>query len=510
MNSDRKPLCVLLVEDSMDDADLILIQLDEGGFDVVCARVETEAAMREAMSGGVWDVVISDFNLPRFSARNALSVLREADMDLPFIIVSCCIGEESVIALMKDGVSDFVMKDKLARLVPAIERELLEAAMRREHRTAQEALRANEKLLKGITSALGEGVLVLDDRGMLILMNPEAERLLGWKQGELFGKEVHPIIHSMKQDGTPLPESACGVLGVLRDGGVLRTEEDVFWRKDGSLMPVSIVASALAEDGEVVASVVVFQDISQRKQAEWDLLESSKQLRELTSYLQTVREEERTRIARELHDELGQMLTGIKLDAKWLASCLPSKQPDIVDKLASMFKLIDVTMDAMRRVAADLRPVMLDDLGLVAAIEWLTEEFGKRTGIGIQLNLDVGQSLSCCGCEKEGCNLDEEMTTALFRIMQECLTNIARHAQAEHVWILLKCRDNKLVLRVADDGNGMSAAQKIKRNSYGIMGMQERVRCLGGILDFSSVAGEGTSVEVVLPIKPVIFAGEAQ
>lgn len=506
MNLPGKPLRVLLVEDSQDDADLVIIELNEGGFDVVCARVDTEAEMREALLGNGWDVVISDFNLPQFSARKALAVLREADQDIPFIIVSGCIGEESVIALMKEGVSDFVMKDKLARLAPVIERELPEAAMRREHRQAQDALRANEKLLKGITSALGEGVLVLDDCGRLIFMNPEAERLLGWTACELSGCEVHRVIHSLNQDGTPLPESACGLLGVLVDGRVRRTEEDVFWRKDGSLMPVSIVASAIVENGKAVASVVVFQDISQRKQSEWDLLESSKQLRELTSYLQTVREEERTRIARELHDEFGQMLTGIKLDAKWLASCLPDGQPGVANRVASMFRLIDETLDAMRRVAADLRPVMLDDLGLVAAVEWLTEEFGKRTDIGIRLELDVGQSY--CGC-KEDSNLDKALATAAFRIVQECLTNVARHAQAAHVRVLLKCRGDQLMLRVSDDGRGMPAVHEIKRNSYGIMGMQERARSLGGTLDFSSVAGEGTRIEVILPIESVASAGVA-
>lgn len=506
-----KPLRVLLVEDSQDDADLILIELNEAGFDVVSKRVETETEMLEAMAGDSWDVVISDFNLPQYSARKAMALLRETDADIPFIIVSGCIGEESAIALMKEGVSDFVMKDKLARLIPVIERELLDANVRREYRQSQAALRANEKLLREITATLGEGIYVMDDRGALVFMNPEAERLLGWTETELIGKNIHDFIHSRKLDGTPLPESSCGALGVLRTGGVYRTEDDVFWRKDGSLMHVSIVASAIVEDGKAVASVVVFQDISQRKQAEWDLLESSRKLRELTSYLQTVREEERTRIARELHDEFGQMLTGIKLDAKWLASCLPSELqgelPGAANRVASMFKLIDETMDAMRRVAADLRPVMLDDLGLVAAVEWLTEEFGKRTGIGIQLERDVGRRQSCCGCEAEDCNLDKALATAAFRIVQECLTNVARHAQAQYVHVLLKCRDSKLILRVTDDGRGMPAAHEIRRNSYGVMGMQERARGLGGTLEFSSVAGKGTRVDVILPIESVVCEG---
>lgn len=507
MSMHQNRLRVLLVEDSQDDTDLILLEMCKAGFDIFSKRVDTVDAMRTAMMCSTWDIVISDFSLPRFGAQEALAVLREADADIPFIIVSGCIGEESAIALMKLGASDFVMKDRLARLMPAIERELQDAIVRREHRQALEALRANEKLLKGITSSVGEGLYVLNADGCLVFMNPEAERLLGWTEAELRGKNIHKIIHSYNLDGTPLGEAECGVLGVLRNGGVHRTEEEVFARKDGSLIPVSYIAAAITEGGKTTAAVTAFQDISQRKKAEQDLLESRKQLQELSSYLQTVREEERTRIARELHDELGQMLTAVKLDAMWLTTRLSEEQPAIKEKVGSMSLLIDETLDAMRRVAADLRPVMLDDLGLVAAVEWLTEEFGKRTGIGIQLEMDVERKQR--GCQEE-CDLDEEVSTAAFRIVQECLTNIARHAQAEQVQVLLRCMNDRFMLRVSDDGKGLSQANENKRPSYGIIGMRERVHGLGGTLNFSSTPGKGTRVEVVMPLRPIEYAGGAQ
>ena len=494
----RKSLHVLLVEDSQDDADLILLELSKTGFDIVCKRVETEAAMREAMKGGSWDIAISDFNLPRFNARKALEALRETDGFIPFIIVSGCIGEESAIAMIKEGASDFVMKDNLFRLAPAVERELKDAAMRREHRDAQNALQANEKLLRGITSSLGEGLLVMNDEGTLLFMNPEAERLLGWTESELFGEDVYRIIHPQKQDGTPLPETECGLLGVQKSGGVYRTCDDVFICKDGSRIHVSVVATAINEHGKDVATVVAFQDISQRKQAERDLLKSREQLRELSSYLQTVREEERTRIARELHDELGQMLTAVKLDVMWLASHLSGERQNIEGKIDSMSRLIDETLDAMRRVAADLRPVMLDDLGLAAAVEWLTEAFASRTGIAIRLEMDAEQ------WESDGqnmeCELDAEVATVAFRIVQECLTNVARHANAAQVLVSLTCMGDKLMLRISDDGNGVVTANAGKRNSYGIIGMRERAYGLGGTFSFSSIPGKGTSVEVTMPI----------
>lgn len=508
INMQHNPLRVLLVEDSRDDADMLLLEMRQAGFGLTSKRVDTEPAMRKAMKDRKWDIVISDFNLPRFGAREALAVLREADPDIPFVIVSGCIDEEVAIALMKQGASDFVMKDRLARLAPVIERELQDATLRREHRRAQEALRANEKLLKEITSSLGEGIYVLNEGGKLIFMNPEAERLLGWAESELLGRSVHNIIHPQNPDGTPLAESDCGVLGVLRDGNVYRTDDEVFARKDGSLIPVSYISTAIIEGGKTTAAVTAFQDISQRKQAERDLLESRRQLRDLSSYLQTVREEERTRIARELHDELGQMLTGVKLDAMWLTKHLSKERRNVVDKIASMSQLIDETLDAMRRVAADLRPVMLDDLGLAAAAEWLTEEFARRSGIGIRLEIDVEQGK--CDCHGGICDLDADVATAAFRIVQECLTNIARHAQAEHVLVYLKCMGGKLIMRISDDGNGMAASNDNRRNSYGIIGMRERAHGLGGTMNFSSIPGKGTCVEVILPVKPVVSAGATQ
>jgi two-component system sensor histidine kinase UhpB len=497
-------LRILLVEDSRDDADLILFALDEGGFDIVSARVETEAGMREALQSAGWDVVISDFNLPRFDTRAALALLRETDADVPFIIVSGCIGEESAVALMKEGASDFVMKDKLARLAPAIERELRDAAMRREHRRAQEALRANEKLLREITGTLGEGIYVLNGSGMLVFMNPEAERLLGWTEEELSVRNVHDTIHAHKPDGSPLPASECGTLRVMRNGGVYRTDEDVFKRKDGSLMPVSFVATAIMENGKAVASVTAFQDISQRKQAERELLESRMQLRELSAHLQSVREEERTRIAREMHDELGQMLTGVKLDASWLINQLDEHSPGVMKKADAMSSLIDDTLNAMRRIAADLRPVMLDDLGLAAAIEWLTEDFAERTGIEVQLVMGRAQCKTLCEWEcslQWDDNIDQQTATAAFRIVQECLTNVARHAQAEQVFISLQCRDGDLHLQAIDDGCGFSGANQTKRDSYGLIGMRERAWGLGGTLNLSSAPGRGCRVEVTLPVR---------
>lgn len=505
----RKTLRVLIIEDSQDDALLTLLELEGGNFDVVSERVETESGMRHALNDQ-WDLIISDFNLPQFDALTAMSILRESDPNTPFIVVSGCIGEESVVDLMKAGANDFVMKDKLSRLLIVVERELQEADIKRAHRKALDALRDNEILLREITNTLGEGVLVVNDRGTLEFINPEAERLLGWSAEELSGKNTFEMIYPNYSGSSMFAMSDKSLLEKLAEGVVFRADDELFLRKDGSPMPVSFVMTPIINDGKAVASVTAFQDISMRKKAELELLDSRKQLRELSAYLQSVREDERTRIARELHDELGQMLTGVKLKANSLIGQLPKDSPVLQNKANSMCKLIDETMDAMRRTASDLRPVMLDDLGLMAAIEWLTEDFTERTGLNVQLELsqdgveqttDLTDILSCDD------DLNAEVATAAFRIVQESLTNIARHAEAANVKITIVCQDGDILLRVSDDGKGIEEAAEIKRGSFGVIGMRERAYALGGTLKFSSKVGLGTTVEAVIPINPVANNG---
>ncbi len=352
-------LRILLVEDSENDADLMLLALADAGLKVEGRRVDTEAAMRAALGGGAWDLVISDFNMPRFSATAALALLRQFDIDIPFIVVSGFIGEEAAVAILKAGAHDFVAKNNLARLAPAIERELREAETRRAHRRATE-----------------------------------------------------------------------------------------------------------------------------------ELIESRRQLRALTLHLQTVREEERARFARELHDELGQMLTAFKIDVAWLRNRCPTcATPGTLAKLADMDQLLDATIAAVRRISADLRPVMLDDLGLKAAIEWLVKDFGKRHAeIRCALALDLG--------ERE---LAAEIATAAFRIVQECLTNASRHAQADTLHIELGVRGERLAIAVRDNGRGLPPLP-IRKGSYGLIGMRERVAALGGTLELRGAPGGGLAVEAGLPL----------
>ncbi len=203
-----------------------------------------------------------------------------------------------------------------------------------------------------------------------------------------------------------------------------------------------------------------------------------------------MREQEKSRIARELHDELAQALTALKMDASWIAERLPPAEKTLAGKLAVMQAMLDGTVAATRRISADLRPLMLDDLGLVPAAEWLVQNFTERTGIHCELAVGVPDL-----------ELAEPYASAVFRILQESLTNVARHAQASLVEVALDREDGAVTLMVRDNGRGFSPADPRKPNSFGLMGLRERAYLLGGEVEVASGRGRGTTIEVRIPIR---------
>jgi signal transduction histidine kinase len=237
---------------------------------------------------------------------------------------------------------------------------------------------------------------------------------------------------------------------------------------------------------EVLKSkVAVFVELHRKSER---LRESEDKLRRLAAHLISVREEERAHIAREIHDELGQVLTGLKMEVGWLAKRLVDK--DLVDKTDSMGKLIDSTVQTVRKIATGLRPEMLDDMGLIAAVGWQAKEFQKRTGIRCRVKLPP-----------EGMKLDIDVSTTMFRIFQEILTNVARHSRATRVDIQLQLDAAEVALEVADNGVGISDTDMTGKKSLGLLGMNERALLFGGEVKISGAPNHGTRVSVIIPLK---------
>jgi signal transduction histidine kinase len=228
---------------------------------------------------------------------------------------------------------------------------------------------------------------------------------------------------------------------------------------------------------------------AQRQKAEQDLRSSREELRNLASHMESVREEERTRLAREIHDELGQAMTALKMDIAWLNRRLDPKQEPLHEKTRSMEDLIDATIRTVQRLSGELRPGLLDDLGLSAAIEWQSEEFQKRTGVPCAVCVDLQDT-----------TLSREHTTALFRVFQETLTNVIRHAQATRVGVRLQAAEDQLVLEVKDNGRGITEKEIEEPQAFGLIGMRERVLAFKGKFAISGRPGRGTTVTVTIPL----------
>lgn len=239
----------------------------------------------------------------------------------------------------------------------------------------------------------------------------------------------------------------------------------------------------------LAANASLERELADRLSKEDEFRRSTEQLRELSARLQTVREEERTHLARSIHDELGQALTGLKMDVAWLQQHLSQQQPALLEKTQAMSDLIDIVVQAVRRIATELRPGILD-LSLVATIEWELQEFQTRSGI--QANLISAP---------EETALDDDGATTVFRIFQEILTNVSRHAQATQINVSVKEDTTHLILQVQDNGRGITANEITSPKSIGLLGMQERARLRAGEVHFQGRPGKGTTVIVRLPLS---------
>ena len=272
------------------------------------------------------------------------------------------------------------------------------------------------------------------------------------------------------------------------DRGHLHTETDER-RLDGTPMRIEGDYMVIYDDkGRIAGHFGIQRDVTERYLNTEQLAASRQQLRALASRLQKVREEERTGVAREIHDELGQALTGLKLDIAWMKNRIP-RDDAMMAHCGSIIERIDQTLNAVRRIATELRPSVLDQLGLAAALEWQCQEFGARTGIDC--------SIEVCN---EGYSIPDDLGSSAFRILQESLTNVARHADAKHVKICLALSSSLLTLEVSDDGIGFPPERFEGTKSLGLVGMRERALACGGTLSISSQPGGGTTVLLRVPL----------
>lgn len=356
-----------------------------------------------------------------------------------------------------------------------------------ERKKSEIELRNSESKFKMLFNNANDAVFVtqLSDEksyGDFIEVNEVACKKLGYTKEEFLQLSPSAIV-SQKH----INDFNLNLEKLLKEGHIIY--DLVHRAKDKKLIPVEI-NSLLFFYNEKPTVLSISRDITERKQAEEKLRRTSKLLRELAKHLQSVREEERTMIAREIHDELGQVLTALKIQVSLLANKLKDDQEPLKEKINSLLDMIDASVESVQKISAKLRPGILDELGIIAAIEWQTEEFEKLTNVKCSLVLP-----------KEELTLDKDKSTAIFRIFQESLTNIARHSDATRVQISLFNFQSNIYLEVHDNGKGITQDQIKGFKSLGIHGMEERAIVFGGKVYIEGIAGKGTTVKVEIPFN---------
>ena len=348
-----------------------------------------------------------------------------------------------------------------------------------ERKRTEEALRASETRFRMFVEAAPDAIVGSDSKGSIVLVNKQTEELFGYTRGEILGHSVEILIPDrFHQAHIGHRAGFHAELRLRALGGGLAIYGR---RKDGTEFPAEISLSPVSTtDGVLVVSIV--RDLTERKRAE-DVL------RALVQRLQSIQEEEQVRISREVHDELSQALTMLRMDLVWLRTKPPEQHGALLDKTEQMIAVVDDTIRTMRRIVADLRPPMLEDLGLQAAIEWVTERFTALTHVACRLSVEV-----------EHARVEVERAVTVYRILQEGLTNVARHAAATEVAVRCRVVGDAVVLEVQDNGQGMDEKEVKKASSLGLLGMRERARAWGGDVEFHGVPGTGTLVRARIPV----------
>ena len=453
------PLNILLVEDSEDDALLLLRQLRRGGYEPTWERVDTAEAMEAALDGREWDLVVSDHSMPAFNSVAALDLLRRKGfVDLPFIIVSGQIGEDAAVAAMKAGAHDYLMKDNLARLNTAIERELKDAQVRRERRLAEEKYRS-------IFENAVEGIFQTTLDGRFTTANPALARMLGYGSPE----ELLGAVSDIGREIYAEPEHRTELYRRARKDGFVSGFEVRMRREDGSPVWASMSARAVYDDvGEIVGYEGTIEDITARKRAEEALRE--------------IREAERRRIARELHDVVLQDLT-YALQSLQVVQAVP-EGVDRDEEAGRQTEALKRAVGGLRDAIYDLRAENVREQSLVGSLESIVElnrKMGAARAVDLVVHEDFPEGISAAaGIE-------------VVRVVQEALANARRHSGAEHATVTLGLEDGEVRVEVEDDGRGFGPETSA---GIGLTGMRERVQGLGGELEVESEPGSGTRVRL--------------
>lgn len=437
----------------------------------------------------------TNHDLQQFKQGTAGDGLREFALDyvkdFPFL-VSVTSNNEETLAGWREHAISLVAGTLLVSFFILVAAGLLTIELRREASLNFALREADDRYRLTIDSVL-DAIISVDESQNIVMFNMAAEKMFGVSAADVIGRPLTSLMPERYRESHQGHVRSFKTSDVFSRG--MATQRDIFGlRSDGHEFPIESTISKTIISGKQVFTAVL-RDITERHRQDADLRRVNSELRQLSISLQSVREEERTRISRELHDDLGQQLTGIKLELTWLSGHLKdgrSPEPDMLDAIRRM---LDGAIISVRRISTELRPRILDDLDLAEAVGWLINELTKRNNIQAACNLPAAELVT-----------DDTLATALFRIVQEALTNVARHANADQVEVGFVADGDELLLSVRDSGNGF--VHDHDGSGIGLVSMRERATAVGGKFTIISAPGQGTTIEVRIPFNAPVPVGE--
>jgi two-component system sensor histidine kinase UhpB len=472
-------LRVLLLEDAPADAELALAALEAAGFACEAELADGRESFTRLYAPGRHDLVVADYSLPGYTGLDALAHVRGADALVPFILLSGALGEERAVDALRAGATDFVLKGNLGRLAPAVKRALEEAAARREHEATRQALELSERRYRAIVEDQTELIVRMLPDSTITFVNRASARFLGLHPDQVLGRLAVDSVPREYREG--MRRDLAGVTrespAYERDAHVRDAQGEkrwVHWSGRG-------VFDARGRLAEIQA---VGRDVTELRAAR-------ERLQQLSRRLLEVQEAERKHLARELHDDIGQALTALKLNLEALQRGRDGEA--LAARVGEALETTRHTIERVRQLSLNLRPLQLDDLGLAAA---LRSHLDRQAALGrVTPHVEILEVPA---------RLPAEVETACFRVAQEAINNIVRHARAGNVWLRLGVAGGRLELSVRDDGAGfdVEAAQRRAASgvSLGVVSMEERVALAGGSFRIQSAPGQGTVVVASFPV----------